>query len=484
MSIRRLSHYIAGEWVDAEGSEDVAVYNPATGEVQARLPADDVGAVDRAVAAALGAFPAWRATPVLERARVMFRLREILERHRRDLAASVTNEHGKILSDAFQEVGRGIEVVELAASAPTALKGEVLTDVARGVDVELVRVPLGVVAGLTPFNFPAMIPLWMVPLAVVAGNTFVLKPSERTPLTALKLAELFSDAGLPPGVLNVVLGAAPVAEALMGHPDVRAVSFVGSEPVAEHVYRTASHHGKRVQALGGAKNFHVVMPDADLDQAVSGLVGSAYGSAGERCLACAVVLAVGDIHDRLVDALAAAADRLRLGPGWEPHVDMGPLIRAEHRTRVEAYIQAGVDAGARLVRDGRRHPARLGPGFFLGPTLFTGVEPDMDIAREEIFGPVLSVIRVPDLASAIALANRSRFGNTATIYTRSGGAARTFREQIDAGMVGVNVGVAAPVAFFPFSGWKRSFYGDLHATGMDGYRFYTESRVVTARWPS
>lgn len=413
----------------------------------------------------------------------MFRLRELLERHRAEIAKTVTEEHGKVLAEAAQEVTRGMEVVELAAAAPSLLKGERLPEVAHGLDVELVRVPLGVVAGFTPFNFPAMIPLWMVPLAVVAGNTFVLKPSERTPLTALRLAEVFTEAGLPPGVFNVVLGAAPVAEVLLAHPDVRAVSVVGSERTAETVYRAAAQYGKRVQALGGAKNFHVVMPDAPLEQTVAALIGSAYGSAGERCLACGAVLAVGDVQSALIDRLAAAAEQLQLGPGWEAGVDMGPLIREGHRARVEAFIEEGLKAGAHLVLDGRRHPARRGPGYFLGPSLFTDVTVDMTIVQEEIFGPVLSVLNVADLATAIEVANRSHFGNTATIYTCSGAAARVFSRDIEAGMVGVNVGVAAPVGYFPFAGWKRSFFGDLHTNGHDGLRFYTEVRVVTSRWP-
>ncbi len=477
-----LPHYIDGGFRAPVASEWMPVYNPATGEATARVAMDDSRALEDAVAAARRAFPDWAATPIMERARVMFRYRDLLEQAHEELARSVTDEHGKVLDDAYAEVGRGIEVVELAASAPSVMKGEVVANIAHGVDVEMVRVPLGVVAGLTPFNFPAMIPLWMFPIALVAGNTFVLKPSERTPRTALRLAELLTAAGLPPGVLNVVHGGAGTASAILAHPDVRAVSFVGSEPVARHVYETAASRHKRVQALGGAKNFHVVMPDAVLDDAVRGLVSSGYGSAGERCLACSVVLAVGDVADPLVAALQAAGDHLRVGPGTQAGTEMGPLIRREHRDRVIGFIESGEREGASLVRDGRRDRF-AGEGFFLGPTLFDHVRADMTIAREEIFGPVLSVIRVPDLGAAVALANTSAFGNTASIYTRSGRAARYFRAHIEAGMVGVNVGVAAPVAIFPFAGWKTSFYGDLHATGTDGYRFYTELRVVTSRWP-
>ncbi|MCY0877437.1 MAG: CoA-acylating methylmalonate-semialdehyde dehydrogenase [Firmicutes bacterium] len=476
-----LQHVIAGERRSPRATRIDPVFNPATGEVLSEVALDDVEAVEEAVRAAEAAFPAWAATPILERARVMFRYRELLAAHRQQLAESVTREHGKILSDAFNEVGRGIEVVELAAGAPSLLKGEVLPEVAHGVDVSMVRVPLGVVAGIAPFNFPAMIPLWMIPPAVVSGNTFVLKPSERTPMTSLKLLELLKEAGLPDGVVNLVHGGAPVVDRLLSHPTVRAVSFVGSQPVAEYVYRTASHHGKRVQALGGAKNFHIVMPDAQLDQAVDALMASAYGSAGERCLAGSVVIAVGEVGDALVAQLREKASRLKVGNGFDSDTEMGPLIRLQHRQRVEGYIERGIAEGAQLALDGRRHPMPR-DGFFLGPTLFDRVEAEMTIAREEIFGPVLSVIRRPSLEEAVETANRSRFGNTATIYTTSGRAARYFRDHIQAGMLGVNIGVPAPVAWFPFAGWKDSFYGDLHATGLDAFWFYTERRVITARW--
>ncbi len=477
----RLQHSIGGQPTPAQATEWDVVYNPATAEVIGEVPIDDEGAVDRAVTAAHAAFASWAQTPILERARVMFRYRELLWTHREELAALVTREHGKILSDALGEVGRGIEVVELAAGAPSLLKGEVLQEVAHGVDAMMLRVPLGVVAGITPFNFPAMIPLWMIPPAIVSGNTFVLKPSERTPLTSLRLLELLYAAGLPPGVINLVHGGRVVVDALLQHRGIRAISFVGSQPVAEHVYRTAAATGKRVQALGGAKNFHVVMPDADLARTVEALVASAYGSAGERCLAGSVVVAVGDIADRLVEAMRSKAELLRVGSGTMPETEMGPLIRPVHRQRVASYIDRGIEEGATLVVDGRKgsYPSL---GFFLGPTLFDHVSPEMAIAREEIFGPVLSIMRHPDLATAVAVANQSDFGNTATIYTNSGAAARYFRDHIQAGMVGVNIGVPAPVAWFPFSGWKHSFYGDLHATGTDAFMFYTERRVMTTRW--
>jgi malonate-semialdehyde dehydrogenase (acetylating)/methylmalonate-semialdehyde dehydrogenase len=475
-----LYHHVDGAPVPPDATAWQSVYNPASGAVLTQTPLDDVGAVDRAVAAARTAYPAWAATPILQRARLFIAVWERLQAHRGELARLITEEHGKTLKEADAELGRGLEVVELAIGAPSLLKGEVLTDVARGIDTELIRCPLGVVVGITPFNFPAMIPLWMVPLAVVAGNTFVLKPSERTPRTALRLVELMEEAGVPAGVVNVVHGGAPVVDRLLAHPDVRAVSFVGSQPVAEHVYRTAAAAGKRVQALGGAKNYHVVMPDAVLPAAVEALTESAFGSAGERCLAGSVVLAVGEVAEPLLEALLAAADRMRIGSGLDPDTRIGPLIRAEHRDRVAGYIDRGIAEGARLLRDGRQG---LPPGgYFLGPTVFDAVTSAMTIAQEEIFGPVLSVMRMSTLEEAVAVANRSRFGNTATIYTQSGAAARYFREHIEAGMVGINVGVAAPVAVFPFSGWKHSFYGDLHATGRDGLEFYTEKRVVTTRW--
>ncbi|AEJ39346.1 methylmalonate-semialdehyde dehydrogenase [Sulfobacillus acidophilus TPY] len=476
-----LTHIIGGRPFAATATQWEPIYNPATEDVLAEVPLDDQTAVSAAVDAASTAFSSWKNTPIFERARIMFRYWELLQRHREELARLVTQEHGKVLADADQEVGRGIEVVELAASAPSLLKGEILPLVAHGVEASMLRVPLGVVAGITPFNFPAMIPLWMIPPAVVAGNTFVLKPSERTPLTSMRLLELLREAGLPDGVVNLIHGGKSVVDAVLSHPEIRAVSFVGSQPVAEYVYRTAAYHGKRVQALGGAKNFHVVMPDAELPKTVEALIGSAFGAAGERCLAGSVVLAVGHVADRLQDALVEAGRSMTVGPGWEPGTDMGPLIRQSHRERVRGYIARGISEGARLILDGRQHalPER---GFFLGPTIFDGVDPRMTIAREEIFGPVLSMIRVPDLATAVAIANGSSYGNTATIYTESGGHAQYFRDHIQAGMVGINIGVAAPVAVFPFAGWKHSFYGDLHATGMDAFMFYTERRVVTARW--
>jgi malonate-semialdehyde dehydrogenase (acetylating)/methylmalonate-semialdehyde dehydrogenase len=478
-----LKNLVGDRWVLPEGAPHEDVPNPATGEVLARVPHSAAAHVDAAVRAAAAAFPAWRATPVVERARLMFRYKALLEDHLEELSRLVTAENGKTLDEARGEVRRGIEVVEFACGMPTLMMGQVLEDVARGVDSELIRVPVGVVAGICPFNFPAMIPLWMFPVALAAGNTFVFKPSERTPITGVRLAELLLEAGAPAGVLNVVHGARETADALLAHPAIRAVSFVGSAPVAEYVYRTAAAHGKRVQALAGAKNYLIVMPDADLDVTVPAVIASAFGNAGERCLAGSVVEAVGEIADPLVARLGEAAARLRLGAGTDSATELGPVIRAAHRDRIVGYIERGLQEGARLVTDGRRAMSDSTGGFFIGATVFDLVRPEMALAQDEIFGPVLGVIRSRSLDEAIEHANRSRFGNMAAIFTRSGKAAREFRTRIEAGMVGINVGVPAPMAFFPFSGWKGSFYGDLHATGRDAVEFYTEKRVVTSRWP-
>jgi malonate-semialdehyde dehydrogenase (acetylating)/methylmalonate-semialdehyde dehydrogenase len=459
------------------------ILEPATGELLARVPRSSPTAVAAAVEGAAEAFAAWRDTPAPDRAQVLFRFKALLEREREELARLVARENGKLLDDARGEVRRGIDVVDFACGMPTLLMGETVEGIARGVDSHTVRVPLGVAAGLCPFNFPAMIPLWMFPIAIAAGNTFVLKPSERTPLTAIRLAELLREAGLPAGVLRLVHGARAVADALIEHPLVRAVSFVGSEGVARHVYAHAAAHGKRVQALAGAKNHLVVMPDADLDAATHAILSSAFGAAGQRCLAGSVAVPVGTAADPMVAALAREAGAMAPGDPLLPDSAMGPVIRADARTRIREWIDRGVAEGARLVLDGRE--PRGGPppgGFFLGPTILDGVRPEMAVAREEVFGPVLSVVRSGSLEDAIAIANRSRFGNAASIFTRSGAAARQFRSRIEAGMVGINVGVAAPMAFFPFAGWKGSFFGDLHATGKDAVRFYTETRVVIERW--
>ena len=477
MLIRNL---IGSEWRGPEDSTSLPIYNPATGEVIDQVPMSTAADVDAAVTAAAEAFRSWSRTAVMDRVRLMFRFKALLEDHFEDLASVVTRHHGKTLDESRGEVRRGIEVVDFACGAPTLLQGRTLRDVSTGVDQDLYRYPVGVCAGVPPFNFPVMIPLWMFPLAVVAGNTFVLKPSERTPLGGARLAELFLEAGFPPGVLNVVHGASTTVQALLEHPRVSAISFVGSAPVARHVYTTAAANGKRVQALGGAKNHIVVMPDADPEITVPAILNSAFGNAGERCLAGSVAVAVGRAANTLLDPLRDAASRMVVGPGDQQGVQVGPLIRAEHRDRVASYVEAGVRDGAELVVDGRSEMSRQ--GFFLGPTILDRVTSQMSVGREEIFGPVLSVARAETLDEAIAQANESALGNMATIFTQSGRAGREFRERVEAGMTGINVPVAQPFAFFPFSGWKGSFYGDLHVHGTDGIDFYTRKKVVVTRW--
>ena len=475
-----ISNLVGGYWRAAATGESLAVLNPATGQEIDRVPLSGPADVDAAVAAALAALPGWSATPVMERVRLMFRFKALLEEHAEELAALVTRHHGKTLDEARGEVRRGIEVVDFACGAPTLLQGRTLRNVSTDVDQDLHRFPVGVCAGIPPFNFPVMIPLWMFPIAVVCGNTFVLKPSERTPLGAVLLARIFGEAGFPGGVLNLVHGSGPVVDALLQHPAVGAVSFVGSEPVARHVYATAAANGKRVQALGGAKNHIVVMPDADIDAAVPAILNSAFGNAGERCLAGSVAVMVGAAAGAILEPLVGGAAALRVGPGDEPGVDVGPLIRADHRERVAAQVDRGEAEGARVLLDGR--PRMAGPGYFLGPTILDHVSERMAVGRDEIFGPVLSIARAATLEAAIEQANRSALGNMAVIFTASGRAGREFRERVQAGMVGINVPIAQPFAFFPFSGWKGSFYGDLHAHGMDGVDFYTRKKVVVSRW--
>ncbi len=476
-----IPNLVGSQWrVPSEGAQSLPIYNPATGQVIDQVPLSGSQEVDAAVRAAGAAYPSWSRTAVMERVRLMFRYKALLEDHFEELAAIITRHHGKTLDESRGEVRRGIEVVDFACGAPTLLQGRTLRDVSAGVDQDLYRYPVGVCAGIPPFNFPVMIPLWMFPLAVVAGNTFVLKPSERTPLGAQRLAELFLEAGFPDGVLNVVHGAREAVDALLVHPGVQAISFVGSAPVAKHVYLTAAANGKRVQALGGAKNHIVVMPDADPEITVPAILNSAFGNAGERCLAGSVAVAVGAAAGRLLDPLKDAASRMVVGPGDQPGVQVGPLIRADHRDRVAAYVDRGVAEGAELVVDGRQELSR--PGFFLGPTILDQVTPEMAVGREEIFGPVLSFARAATLDDAIAQANRMALGNMATIFTTSGRAAREFRERVEAGMTGINVPVAQPFAFFPFSGWKGSFFGDLHVHGTDGIEFYTRKKVVVTRW--
>jgi malonate-semialdehyde dehydrogenase (acetylating)/methylmalonate-semialdehyde dehydrogenase len=478
----RLFNFVGGQWVVSTGRDVLPVPNPATEEVLAEVPLSVAADVDAAVNAAQKAFAGWKEVPVTERARVMLRFRELLVRDLDSLARTLTEENGKTLEESVAEIWRGIEVVEFAAGMPHLMKGEVTPQVSRGVDMEMMRVPVGVVAGITPFNFPVMVPLWMIPLALAAGNTFVLKPSERTPLSAVRLVELAAEAGVPDGVLNLVHGGKEAVDALLRHPGVQAVSFVGSQPVAEIVYRTAAAHGKRVQALAGAKNHHIVHETANLEGAVRTVVSSAFGCAGQRCMAGSVVVVTESIADRFVKALTEAADRVRVGNGLEPGVEQGPLIRAEHRARVLQLMDRGVSEGAVVVRDGRNLIKEMERGYFLGPTVLDQVRPEMTVAREELFAPVLSVIRVKDLDEAVRTVNLSRFGNAAVLYTESGQVARKYREEVQAGMLGINVGVPVPAAFYPFSGWKQSFYGDLHANGRDAVEFYTRKKMVTTRW--
>ncbi|NBD25459.1 CoA-acylating methylmalonate-semialdehyde dehydrogenase [Paenibacillus glycinis] len=477
-----LPNFIGGEWVASVSGSSEPVYNPATGEIINHVPLSSKEELDGAVRVAQAAFAAWSKTPVPRRARILFKYQQLLVDHWDELARIVTLENGKSYTEAHGEVLRGIECVEFAAGAPSLMMGRQLPDIATNLESGMYRYPVGVVGGITPFNFPMMVPCWMFPLAIACGNTFVLKPSERTPLLANRLAELFREAGLPDGVLNVVHGAHDVVNGLLEHPDVRAISFVGSQPVAEYVYKTASAHGKRVQALAGAKNHSIVMPDADLDAAVTQIVGAAFGSAGERCMACAVVVAVGEAAEPLIEKLVAAADRITIGNGMDEGVFLGPVIRGPHKERTLGYIASGEKDGAVLRRDGRADAAASGDGYFVGPTIFDHVTSEMKIWQDEIFAPVLSVVRVNSLDEAIALANESDFANGACLFTQNGSHVRHFRENIDAGMLGINLGVPAPMAFFPFSGWKKSFYGDLHANGQDGVEFYTRKKMVTARW--
>jgi malonate-semialdehyde dehydrogenase (acetylating)/methylmalonate-semialdehyde dehydrogenase len=485
MAVDLLHLWINGQRVQAVGDRVAEVFNPATGEVIRQVALAGQADVEAAVAAARAAFPAWRETTPLRRARILTRFRELMEQHRDELAMLACEEHGKTLADAAGSVQRGIEVIEFASGVPHLLKGEQAEDVGRGVDCHSILQPVGVCAGITPFNFPVMVPLWMFPLAIACGNTFVLKPSEKVPSCSLRMAELLQEAGLPDGVFNVVPGDKEAVDALLGHPDVGAISFVGSTPVARHIYETGARHGKRVQALGGAKNHAVVMPDADMDFAADALVGAAYGSAGERCMAISTVVAVGAAGDALLPLLREKVAKLAVGAGDQAGVDMGPVISAAHRDRIVGLIDSGVSQGAELLLDGRGIKVAGGEnGFFVGPTLFDRVTPAMDIYREEIFGPVLIVLRVASYEDAVQLVNDNPYGNGTVIFTRSGHWARRFQHEIEVGMVGVNVPIPVPMAFFSFGGWKASLFGDLHMHGMEGVAFYTRSKVVTTRWPA
>ena len=488
-SMTHIPLWINGKPASASSTRAGDVTNPATGQVTGRVPFCNEADVDTAAKAARAAFPAWRDTPPLRRARILMKYRELIDAHRDELARLITLEHGKTLTDAGGSVQRGLEVVEFAMGIPHLIKGEHSEEVGTGVDCHSMRQPLGVCAGITPFNFPAMVPLWMYPVAIACGNTFVLKPSEKVPSTAMRLAELFKEAGLPDGVFNVVHGDKQAVDAILNHPDIKAISFVGSTPIAKYIYETCAKSGKRVQALGGAKNHAVVLPDmnsaADLDFVADSLIGAGYGSAGERCMAISAIVAVGDIGDALVASIQKKASSLKVGAGNSKvdgkEVDMGPLVTQAHRDKVAGYVDKGVAEGARLVMDGRT--LKADQGFFLGASLFDHVEPAMSIYKDEIFGPVLSVLRVKTLDDAIKLINANPYANGTAVFTRSGGAARKFEREIEVGMVGINVPIPVPIAFFSFGGWRSSLFGDTHVHGMEGVRFYTRGKVVSTRWP-
>lgn len=479
-----IGHYIDGQVQDSGSERFSNVFNPATGAVQARVGLASQKTIDEAVTSALKAFPAWSEQSSLRRSRVMFKFKELLDHHHNELAEIISREHGKVFSDAKGEVTRGIEIVEYACGAPNLLKTDFSDNIGGGIDNWNLRQPLGVCAGVTPFNFPVMVPLWMIPLALVTGNCFILKPSERDPSASLLMARLLTEAGLPDGVFNVVQGDKAAVDALLQHPDIEAISFVGSTPIAEYIHQQATSHGKRVQALGGAKNHMIVMPDADLDQAADALIGAAYGSAGERCMAISIAVAVGDVGDQLIAKLLPRIDQLKVGNGLQGDSDMGPLVTAEHKAKVEGFIGEGVAQGAQLIVDGRNFKVPGAEnGFFVGATLFDKVTTEMSIYQQEIFGPVLGIVRVPDFASAVALINAHEFGNGVSCFTSDGGIARSFARGIKVGMVGINVPIPVPMAWHSFGGWKRSLFGDHHAYGEEGIRFYSRYKSVMQRWP-
>jgi malonate-semialdehyde dehydrogenase (acetylating)/methylmalonate-semialdehyde dehydrogenase len=480
----RVSHWIDGQLVLGTSGREGAVYDPATGAVTRHVDFASTEEVAAAVAAAKKAFPAWRATSLSKRTDIMFRIRNLVDQRRHELAAHLTAEHGKVPSDALGEIARGLENLEFATGIPNLLKGSFSEQVSTGVDVYQIRQPLGVVAGITPFNFPAMVPMWMFATAIAAGNTFILKPSEKDPSAANFLAELLHEAGVPDGVFNVVHGDKVAVDAILEHPDIAAVSFVGSTPIARYIYETGTRNGKRVQALGGAKNHMIVLPDADLESAADAAISAAYGSAGERCMAISVVVAVGDVADPLVDLLKLRLPKIKVGPGTDPDAEMGPLVTREHRDKVASYLDSGPAQGADLVVDGREHILyQEGKGFFLGVSLLDRVSPEMECYRNEIFGPVLEIVRVKTYAEAVGLVNDNPYGNGTAIFTRDGGVARQFQFEVNTGMVGINVPIPVPVAYYSFGGWKASLFGDLHMYGPDGILFYTRSKVVTSRWP-
>ncbi|MFK4133116.1 CoA-acylating methylmalonate-semialdehyde dehydrogenase [Pseudomonas luteola] len=479
-----IGHYINGQVQEAGTERYSDVFNPALGQVKARVALATTQTVNEAVAAAKAAFPAWSEQSALRRSRILFKFKELLDKHHKELAQLITSEHGKVLSDAMGEVTRGIEVVEFACGAPHLMKTAFTDNIGGGIDNYNMRQALGVCAGITPFNFPVMVPLWMIPMALATGNTFILKPSERDPSASLLMADLLKQAGLPDGVFNVVQGDKEAVDALLQHPDVEAISFVGSTPIAEYIYQEGTRRGKRVQALGGAKNHMIVMPDADLDQAADALIGAGYGSAGERCMAISIAVAVGDVGDKLIEKLLPRIDNLRVRNGMEGDADMGPLVTAQHKAKVEGYITKGVEEGAQLIVDGRNFKVPGAEnGFFVGATLFDQVKPEMTIYKDEIFGPVLGIVRVPDFASAVELINAHEFGNGVSCFTTDGGVARAFARSIQVGMVGINVPIPVPMAWHSFGGWKRSLFGDHHAYGEEGIRFYTRYKSVMQRWP-
>jgi malonate-semialdehyde dehydrogenase (acetylating)/methylmalonate-semialdehyde dehydrogenase len=480
--MRRINHWIGGQTVAGTSGRTGPVWNPATGEQQAEVDLASVEEVDAAVGAATAAFPAWRATSLSRRSEVMFHLRELVDANRKEIASLLTSEHGKVLGDALGEVARGLENIEFACGIPHLLKGGYSEQASGGVDVYSIRQPLGVVAGITPFNFPAMVPMWMFANAIACGNTFILKPSEKDPSASLLMADLLRQAGLPDGVFNVVQGDKVAVDRILGHPDIAAVSFVGSTPIAKYIYETGTHNGKRVQALGGAKNHMVVLPDADVDMAADAAVSAGYGSAGKRCMAISVVVAVGHVADPLVEAIKARLPKLRIGPGSEPDSEMGPLITREHRDKVAGYLDSAAAQGATLVVDGREKEIPS-DGFFLGVSLIDDVAEGMDCYKDEIFGPVLGVVRVETYEEALRLVNENPYGNGTAIFTRDGGAARRFQFDCQVGMVGINVPIPVPVSYYSFGGWKASLFGDTHMYGPEGIQFYTRAKVVTSRWP-
>jgi malonate-semialdehyde dehydrogenase (acetylating)/methylmalonate-semialdehyde dehydrogenase len=484
MAVTTCKLFVNGEWITSSATETSPVYNPSEGVQIAETPMCGASEISKAIEAAHAAFPAWANTPPTERAQLMFKFKELLERNFEDLSALVTREHGKTLEESRGSVRRGIEVVEFACGAPSLLLGDSLENIARNIDCDSIRQPLGVSVAIAPFNFPIMVPLWTLPVALVCGNTFILKPSEKVPLSAIRMSELLEEAGVPKGVFNLVHGGKEAVDTLLSHEHVKTVSFVGSTPVAKYIYQTATSNGKRVQSAGGAKNYMVVLPDADMDSTIDGIMGSAYGCAGERCMAGSVLICAEEAGNRFLEPLAETARAMRVGPtDRDLAAQMGPVVTQQHLANLHRGIESGLAEGADLIVDGREVSVSSTPdGFYLGPTVFDNVQPTMSIAREELFGPVLSVMHTDDMDGAIQNINGSGFGNAAVLFTSSGGAARKFRHEVSAGMVGINVGVPAPMAFFPFSGWNNSFFGDLHVQGSEGVSFFTRQKVTISRW--